>query len=123
MAYSIEIGPQTLLACYDGESSPEEIFASYQEMSSHPSFRPGLFLIIDDQGSTFIPTKPEMMELIDLFRTMGFLGVALVVVQTHHYGIARQMEVFTEDAGYPLRVFKTRTEADDWIAAAGTAAS
>ena len=115
MSYSIEIGPHTLLASYDGESSPEEIFASYQEMSSHPSFRPGLFLMIDDRGSTFNPTKQEMMALLELFGTMGFLGVALVVVQTHHYGMARQMEVFAEEAGHSVRVFKDRAEAEAWI--------
>ena len=121
MSYSIKIGPRTALATYDGESSPEEIFASYEEMSSHPSFYPGLFLIIDDQGSTFLPTKGEMLALLDLFQKMGFLGVAVVVVQAHHYGIARQMEVFSEDVGYPFRAFRTRVEAEAWIDTASSA--
>jgi hypothetical protein len=75
MSYSIEIGSRTVLASYDGESSPEEIFTSYEEISAHPSFHPGLFLIIDDRGSTFLPTKAEMLALLDLFGRMGFLGV------------------------------------------------
>jgi hypothetical protein len=118
MPYSIEFRPDATVLTFDPEATTEEIWQALRELRSHSSFKPGVCLLADDRGSKFMPEKSDMLALIDLFREMGFLAMALVVAHTHHYGMARQMEVFAEEAGYQVRVFRNRGEAEAWIEAA-----
>ena len=62
-----------------------------------------------------------LLALMGLFREMEFVAMTLVVTHTHHYGMARQLEVYAEEVGYSIRVFRTRAEAEAWIDAANSA--
>ena len=121
MSYSIVIGARTTLVLFHPEAGREDIWEAFREVGSHSDFKAGACLLVDDEGSGFLPTKSDMLSLIGLFKEMGFVAWALVVAQTHHYGMARQVEVYAEEVGFPMRVFKTRPEAEAWIDAADSA--
>lgn len=77
-----------------------------------------LRILIDDDGTDFNPDSEDVRRMVaDWARNLGdfHVRVALLVKRDLHYGIGRMAVTFAEDIGFPLAVFRNRTEALAWL--------
>jgi hypothetical protein len=108
-----------------GQASVEGFRVYLKEMLAHPSWLPGMRVMVDFRnldGSHL--TKEQVKQISDLHVPVGDrLGggpCAIVVSDPLHFGLARMWEAYS-DRRVPLRVkvFDSMDDARDWVSSGG----
>jgi hypothetical protein len=109
---------------YGGQETTAALF----EAISHPSFRPGLALLLDRRLATDDVSSAEMRSRARLLASLRPLGIsqrcALVAgPRPHQYGLARMEAAHLEFQGMELEVFSEFNEAVLWLSEPATSIS
>ena len=99
-----------------GVLSDAETLTHYHEIAHHPAFDPSYSLLCDLRGVTFIEAAPHTLR--DLARLSTFArGTrrAFIVSVDEHFGLARMLQAFCELQGTEVGVFRSLSEAHDWL--------
>ena len=109
----------------EGEFSRDEIEETFSRIrEDHSSLSP-LRILIHDEGSHFDPGLPEVRGLVrvwaEIFDGMT-VRIALLVARDAHFGIGRQLSVFTDESPVILSVFRDRPQALAWLESSAPAA-
>lgn len=115
--YSYEIENDRVVMTFEGDLDGQQIREAYREVMKDPAFGPGCQILVDDRATTFDPTMEEAQRLAEFFASMAgsVPHLAVVVRKEVHYGIGRMVEVFCENKGISLRIFRDLDEAKTWL--------
>ena len=115
--YTYEIQDARTSITFQGDVDNPEIQQAYEEVTSHPSFRVGSQVLVDDLESNFNPSSEEAQELVAIFSSFSnrIAQFAVVVHKEVHFGLGRMIEVYCESQGVDLRIFRDVGEAKTWL--------
>jgi hypothetical protein len=104
-----------------GDVTLEEVINHFRTLEHDPDAPDCLDVLLDLTEETSIPKTEYLREITAEIRRIRYrveFGVCAVVAPGNAlFGMLRMFEVFTEDYFHQLRVFRTLTEAETWLAA------
>ena len=118
--YTYEIDSDRAVITFQGDLDNRMIREAYEEVLNDPAFQSGFQILADDRATTFDPSMEEAQELVEFFASLAdsVPQLAVVVRKEVHFGIGRMVEVFCENRGITLRIFRAIDEARAWLDAA-----
>lgn len=116
--YRFEPGEGMLYATLRGPNSFEISRDAILSLARDPRVRPGMKILVDMEGNTYVPPIPKAYQLVKLFRSQGAFQanpVALVISRDEHYGLANLIALIGSTGETPMRVFTGRRDAEEWL--------
>jgi hypothetical protein len=102
-----------------GSITPQEAFATFDEVVAHPDFRPDMKVLSDHREMEtivsvefvrmFLARVSQMKEVLRQAR-WAFVERGLV-----RYGMARMASILSDPLGIQLRAFRSMSEAREWL--------
>jgi hypothetical protein len=102
-----------------GSITPQEAFATFDEVVAHPEFRPDMKVLSDHREMEtvvsvefvrmFLGRVSQMKEVLQQAR-WAFVERGLV-----RYGMARMASILSDPLGVKLRAFRSISEAREWL--------
>jgi hypothetical protein len=102
-----------------GSITPNEAFATFDEVIAHPDYRPDMKVLSDHRElesvmsvefvKTFLGRVSQMREALRQAR-WAFVERGLV-----RYGMARMASILCDPLGLQLRAFRSMSEAREWL--------
>ena len=97
----------------------DEILANITEILDHPDYQPGMKSLTDLQALQHHATPQDVRQIAHFILGHGEQvqggRAAVVVAEDVGFGMARMLELLTEDSPLTIGVFKNRKEAYDWL--------
>jgi hypothetical protein len=122
MRWEIEFGggPEDVLVTSHGEASVEGLHAATSEITAHPRFRPGLWVIFDETDLDYSGmSAADLRRRADLIPSYlagaGDVRVAVVSPGSVGHGIHRQLEAYAGGFPFDIAVVSTVDEARAWL--------
>ena len=118
MAISYELEDQLLIIKTEGEFQPRDLDETFKKILADPDFKPGINILIHDLDSVFIPTSKQIetgAKNIENLMKKFSSKMAIVVSSDVNYGMGRMMEIFSEQRGLDVKVFKEFKTAKLWL--------
>jgi len=118
MSISYEVDGQILIIKTEGDFQPKDLQDIFTEIFTDPAFHSGLNILVHDLDSVFTPTSKQIEagaknieNLLKKFSTK----MAIVVNSDVNYDMGRMMEIFSEQRGNDVKVFKEIDSAKAWL--------
>ena len=117
ISYEVIETKKLLIMTLVGEVSLDEITAMQNEMTTDASVRTCVRCLVDLESSIPADDSPSWMRSIAAqTKARGDLvQMAIVAPDDLRYGLSRAYEAYVNEATYETHVFKTRSEADEWL--------
>ena len=118
MAISYELDDQLLIIKTEGEFQPKDLEETFNKIFVDPAFKPGINILVYDLDSVFIPTSKQIetgAKSIENLMKKFSAKMAIVVSSDVNYGMGRMMEIFSEQRGVDVKVFKEFEPAKLWL--------
>lgn len=118
MAISYELEDQILIIKTEGDFHPEDLQSTFQKVFADPDFRTGIKILVHDLDSVFVPTSKQIeagAKNIEEIMKKFSAKMAIVVSSDVNYGMGRMMEIFCEQRGIDMKVFKELEVAKMWL--------
>jgi hypothetical protein len=97
----------------------DEILANITEILDHPDYQLGMKSLTDLQALQHHATPQDVRQIAHFILGHGEQvqggRAAVVVAEDVGFGMARMLELLTEDSPLAIGVFKNRKEAYDWL--------
>ena len=99
-----------------GRYSFQEVIQRLEELAGEQGAEPGLGLL-DISASEEIRSSEELRTLAHRLVELGLFSKMAVLVDgsSPRFGLGRMLEVFAEDEGIPVRVFRAEADALPWL--------
>jgi len=118
MAISYELDDQLLIITTEGDFQPKDLQTTFQQVFVDPEFKPGIKILVHDLDSVFVPTSKQIetgaKNIEDIMKKFS-AKMAIVVSSDVNYGMGRMMEIFCEQRGIDVKVFKEISTAKMWL--------
>ena len=102
-----------------GETSFRELMHSFASLLDHPSYRPGMRLLLDMRDVVPSLVRSDVLRIAAFVNEhaerIGTLKMAVVVPRDASFGMAQEQKVELEDSPIDLEVFRGEAEARDWL--------
>lgn len=100
-----------------GEVSRDEIIAYYEQFMADPRSRSCTKSLIDLTASIPVDGSPDWMQSITARSdsTTNVTRMAVVAPDDLRYGLSRAYEAYVGDKTFATSVFRTRSEAEEWL--------
>jgi hypothetical protein len=125
IGYEIDEERGLVVVLASGEVTRDEETRRFAALLADPRYRPGLHLLLDYRARSSVASPSEVHRMAeDLKGLRDLLGdalCALVVSTDVAFGTGRMVAALTEGTFVPLRVFRDRDEALDWLRSDGAA--
>ena len=118
MAIKYELDDQLLVIKTEGNLQPEDLQETFRNIVKDQAFKPGIKILVHDLDSLFIPTSKQIetaAKSMEKFMKQFSAKMAIVVSSDVNYGMGRMMEIFSEQRGFDLKVFKEFEAAKVWL--------
>ena len=122
MGVSFDAEGKFIRCLVTGELTFDDFVRSFQEIVTHPEFRPGMDVLWDFHGASMARMDQAMLRRIaSHLREREHLRrgarVAVVVTGDADYGIIRMYEAIADTPAETFRIFRTLAEAERWLRA------
>ena len=117
--YHIDTERNLVTIAATGRITPEEAFATFDEVMAHPDYRPNMRVLSDHREletvvsvefvRAFLGRVSQMKEALRQAR-WAFVERGLV-----RYGMARMASILSDPLGIQLRAFRSIGEAREWL--------
>jgi hypothetical protein len=118
--YEIDSDRKTIRTRCVGPVTIEEVLDHFRILASDPNCPDSMDVLLDLSEQTSIPTKEELEEITHAVHSVRgrvrFGSCAIVACQDALFGMLRMWEVFAERYFRETYVFRTKREAEDWLA-------
>ena len=71
MASRYQLHEQFNEVTFSGEASPDDVALTFQRMREDDRYQPGTPLLLNDTGSSFMPTAEDVWKIVALWSNMG----------------------------------------------------
>jgi hypothetical protein len=118
MPISYELEDQLLIIKTEGDIQPEDLQETFQKVFVDPAFEPGTKILVYDLDSVFVPTTKQIeagAKNIESVMKKFASKMAIVVSSDVNYGMGRMMEIFCEQRGIDVKVFRDFDIAKNWL--------
>ena len=118
MAISYELDEQLLIIKTEGDFQPKDLQETFKKVFSNPEFKSGINILVHDLDSVFIPTSKQIesgAKTVEEIMKKFSAKMAIVVSSDVNYGMGRMMEIFCEQRGVDVKVFKELEAAKMWL--------
>ena len=118
MAITYELDDQLLIIKTEGDFQPEDLHTTFKSVFSDSEFKPGIKILVHDLDSVFVPTSNQIeagaKNIEEIMKKLS-AKMAIVVSSDVNYGMGRMMEIFCEQRGINVKVFKELEIAKMWL--------
>ena len=119
--YSIQPAENRIHTTCAGFVTVEEVREHFAALAADPAFRPALDVLLDLTPCTSLPTPDDLRGVVATIQALGpqrpFGACAIVADRDALFGMSRIFEVYAQHAFTALRVFRSTTDAVNWLAA------
>lgn len=120
IAYQIDKANRIIRTKCSGLVTIEEVLDHFRTLERDPDCPKYADVLLDLREETTIPTKNNLQEMtLEISRIRGrvqFGTCAVIACSDALFGMLRMFEVFTEQYFRETRVFRTASEAEEWLA-------
>ena len=122
MGVSYEVDPDRALVCIEffGTSGISEVYEVLDRVAADPRVGPGTSMISDHTRETTVADTTTLSPLLprfaDFMRKLESNRCALVSTNPAQLGAMNLFAAHADLHGFDVRVFRSRTEAEDWLA-------
>jgi hypothetical protein len=105
-----------------GGATLDEVLAHFRELEADPSLPEKLHVLLDLAEMTSLPDRDQLKQVTravdQLSDRLRWGACAIVASRDALYGMSRMFEVFAEGLFAQTHVFRSREEAERWLAGA-----
>ncbi len=102
-----------------GTTNTEELLDSFTRILKNPAFHPKMKSLTDLTGIKHFAFSADVKRIAGFIKEHReeILGgkAAIVVSSPVIYGMARMLQILTEDSGFDIAVFRDKDEACKWL--------
>ncbi len=99
-----------------GSATIEEMRDYIESLYSHPEIKPDYSHLVDLRETDEVDiTSGDVKQLTELKFLSAESKLAIVAPLDFYYGMARMYEIFRQDSPVDIQVFRSFTEATEWL--------